>query len=96
MNKNELLETLASRLGVSRSEAEKILNTFVDVITETLKKGEEVNIAGFGHFSVSNRASRAGVNPQNPSERIQIAATKVPKFRAGKNLKEAVKGNPVT
>jgi len=94
MNKNELLETLANRLGVSRSESEKVLNTFVDIITETLKKGDEVNIAGFGHFSVSNRAPRAGVNPQNPTERIQIAATKVPKFRAGKNLKEAIKGTP--
>jgi len=94
MNKNELLETLASRLAVSRSEAERILNTFVDVITEALKKGDEANIAGFGHFSVSNRAARAGVNPQNPTERIQIPATKVPKFRAGKNLKEAIRDNP--
>src|SRR5579864_813127 len=94
MNKNELLEVLANRLGNSRSEAEKILNTFVDIITEALKKGDEVNIAGFGHFSVSNRAAREGVNPQNPTERIKIAATKVPKFRAGKNLKEAIKESP--
>ena len=93
MNKNELVETLAARLGVARSEGEKVLNTFVDVITEALKKGDEVNISGFGHFSVSSRASRAGVNPQNPTEKIQIAATKVPKFRAGKNLKEAVKSS---
>ena len=96
MNKNELLETLANRLGGTRSEAEKILNTFVDIITETLKKGDEVNIAGFGHFSVSHRAARAGVNPQKPTEKIQIAATKVPKFRAGKNLKEAIKGTPIS
>lgn len=92
MNKNELIETLASRLGTSRSEGEKVLNTFVDVITETLKKGDEVNISGFGHFRVSNRAARTGVNPQKPTEKIQIAATKVPKFTAGKNLKEAVRG----
>ena len=95
MNKNELIETLASRLGSSRSEGEKVLNTFVDVITETLKKGEEVNISGFGHFMVSDRAARTGVNPQNPTEKIQIKATKVPKFRAGKNLKEAVRSSEV-
>jgi DNA-binding protein HU-beta len=91
MNKNDLIETLAGKLGAPRSEAEKMLNTLVDVITETLKKGDEVSITGFGQFSVSNRAARAGVNPQNPTERIQIAATKVPKFRAGKSLKEAIK-----
>ena len=92
MNKNDLLETLASRLGVSKSEAEKILNTFVDIVTETLKRDDEVHIAGFGHFSVSNRAPREGVNPQDPTKRIQIAAIKVPKFRAGQNLKDAVRG----
>lgn len=91
MNKNELVESLAARLGVARSEGEKVLNTFVDVVTEALKKGDEVNIAGFGHFEVSNRAPRTGVNPQNPAEKIQIGAVKVPKFRAGKNLKEAVR-----
>lgn len=91
MNKNDLIETLAGKLGVARSEAEKMLNTFVDVVTEALKKGDEVSITGFGQFSVSNRAARAGVNPQNPTEKIEIPATKVPKFRAGKGLKEAIK-----
>ncbi len=91
MNKNELIESLAAKLGVARSEGEKVLNTFVDVITEALKNGGAVNIAGFGHFEVSSRAPREGVNPQNPTERIQIGAVKVPKFRAGKNLKEAVR-----
>ena len=95
MNKNELIETLAGRLGIARSEAEKVLNTFVDVITEALRRGDEVNISGFGHFEVSSRAARTGVNPQNPTEKIQINATKVPKFRAGKNLKEAVRGSAV-
>ena len=93
MNKNELVETLAAKLAVPRSEAEKMLNTLVDVITEALKKGDEVSITGFGQFSVSNRAARAGVHPRNPQERIQIAATKVPKFRAGKGLKEAVRSD---
>jgi DNA-binding protein HU-beta len=91
MNKNGLIESLSAKLGVPRSEAEKILNTMVDVITETLKKGEEVSITGFGQFMVSNRSARAGVNPQNPAERIQIPATKVLKFRAGKGLKEAIR-----
>ena len=93
MNKNELIETLASRMGSSKSEGEKILNTFVDVVTETLKKGDEVNISGFGHFRVSNRAPRIGVDPQNPTKKIQIAATKVPKFTAGINLKKAVRSS---
>lgn len=91
MNKNDLIETLSSKLGIARSEGDKMLNTFVDIVVETLKKGEEVSITGFGQFSVSNRAARAGVNPQNPTEKIEIPATKVPKFKAGKGLKEAVK-----
>ncbi len=91
MNKNELIENLAAKLSVPRSEAERMLNTLVDIIAESLKKGEEVSITGFGQFAVSNRAARAGVNPRNPSQRIEIAATKVPKFRAGKGLKDAVR-----
>ena len=91
MNKQELIEALATKLSVGKSEAEKVLHGFVDVITESLKNGQEVNISGFGVFLVSNRSARMGVNPQKPDEKIQIAATKVPKFRAGKNLKEAVK-----
>ena len=91
MNKNELIEVLARKLGTTRSEAERILNTLVDIVTETLRKDEEVSITGFGQFSVSHRAAREGVNPQNPSQRIEIGAVKVPKFRAGKVLKEAVR-----
>jgi DNA-binding protein HU-beta len=91
MNKNELIENLAAKLSVPRSEAEKILNTFVDIITESLRKDEEVTITGFGQFSVSKRAPREGVNPQNPKQRIQIGAVRTPKFRAGKALKEAVR-----
>jgi DNA-binding protein HU-beta len=91
MNKNELIENIAAKLAVPRSEAEKILNTFVDIITESLRKDQEVTITGFGQFSVSKRAPREGVNPQNPSQRIQIGAVRTPKFRAGKSLKEAVR-----
>lgn len=92
MNKIELAEAIAGKTGMSRADAEKMLNTMVDVISEELKAGREVSLTGFGNFSVSNRAARTGVNPQNPSEKIQIAATKVPKFKAGKGLKEAVRG----
>ena len=91
MNKQELIDALATKLTVGKTEAEKILHGFVEVVTETLKAGQEVNISGFGAFVVTNRSARMGVNPQKPDEKIQIAATKVPKFRAGKNLKDAVR-----
>jgi len=91
MNKQELIEALAAKLNTGKSEAEKSLQSFVDVVTESLRAGKEVNISGFGSFSVSNRAARMGVNPQNPAQKIQIAAVKVPKFRAGKGLKDAVR-----
>ncbi len=87
----ELAEAVASRIGMGKAEAEKILNAAIDVITEHLKGGGEVSLTSFGSFSVSTRAARMGVNPQNPTEKIQIAATKVPKFKAGKGLKEAVR-----
>lgn len=91
MNKQELIDALVVKLGSNKTEAEKLLHGFVEVITEALKSGQEVNISGFGLFMVSNRSARMGVNPQNPEQKIQIAATKVPKFRAGKNLKDAVR-----
>jgi DNA-binding protein HU-beta len=91
MNKQEVIDNLAAKLGGSRVEAEKALDAFVSLVTESLRLGQEVNISGFGSFSVSNRAARMGVNPQNPAQKIQIAATKVPKFRAGKGLKDAVR-----
>lgn len=91
MNKQELIDALSVKLNMSKQESENVLHGFVDVITEALKNGQEVNISGFGSFVVSNRSARMGVNPQNPEQKIQIAATKVPKFRAGKNLKDAVR-----
>jgi DNA-binding protein HU-beta len=91
MNKQEVIDALAAKLGSNRTEGEKALQAFVDVVTDSLRSGQEVNISGFGSFSVSNRAARMGVNPQNPEQKIQIAATKVPKFRAGKGLKDAVR-----
>lgn len=91
MNKADLAQVLSEKLNVSKREAEDMVNTTVDVIIETLKKGEEVVLTGFGAFSVKQRAARVGVNPQNPTEKIQIPAVKVPKFKAGKALKDALK-----
>ena len=91
MNKVELADAVAGKTGMGKADAEKALNAFVDVVTEQLKAGNEVTLTGFGNFSVSDRAARTGVNPQNPTEKIQIAATKVPKFKAGKGLKDAVR-----
>lgn len=93
MNKQELIDALAAKLTIGKTDAEKTLHAFVDVITETLKSGQEVNISGFGMFMVSARSARMGVNPQNPEQKIQIPATKVPKFRAGKNLKDAIRAS---
>ncbi len=91
MNKIELIEELAERLNVPKKEAEIFLNTLVDVITSHLKKGEEVTITGFGTFMTKFRHARQGVNPRNPSQRMQIPAVTVPKFKAGKSLKDALK-----
>lgn len=91
MNKVELADAVAQRLGMGKADAEKFINAVLDLITEQLKAGTEVSLTGFGAFSVSTRAARTGVNPQNPTEKIQINATKVPKFKAGKGLKEAVR-----
>ncbi|MFA5128087.1 MAG: HU family DNA-binding protein [Patescibacteria group bacterium] len=91
MNKAELAQVLSEKLNISKKEAEDMVNTTVDVIIETLTKGDEVVLTGFGAFSVKQRAARVGVNPQNPTEKIQIPAVKVPKFKAGKALKDALK-----
>ncbi len=91
MNKAELAEVLAGKLNVSKREAEDMLNTFTDVVTEELKKDGEVVLTGFGAFSAKTRAARTGVNPQNPTIKIQIPAVRVPKFKAGKALKDALK-----
>ena len=83
MNKAELSEKLASKVGISKKQAEELVNTFQNIVTETLKAGGQVTIAGFGTFSAKKRAARMGVNPQNPSEKIQIPEVTVPKFKAG-------------
>ena len=91
LNKSDLVEVLAAKLGITYTEAERMLNAFINLIYETLKNGDKVNISGFGQFSVSHRASRIGVNPRSPSQKIQIPELNTPKFKAGEAFKEAVK-----
>jgi DNA-binding protein HU-beta len=88
--KAELVSAVSEMAGTSKKDAEAVLQAFLDVVTKTLSKGEDVTLAGFGTFSVTQRQARVGVNPRT-LEKIKIAATKTPKFKAGKKLKEAVK-----
>lgn len=87
MNKADLVAAMAEKAGVSKKDAEASLKAFTDVVAEELKKGEKIQLVGFGTFEVSERAARTGRNPQTGAE-MTIAASKVPKFKAGKALKE--------
>ena len=89
MNKAELIAAIAERTELSRKDAEKALKAFTEVVEEELKKGEKIQLVGFGTFEVSERAAREGRNPQT-GETMQIAASKSPKFKAGKALKDAI------
>ncbi|MBQ4416488.1 MAG: HU family DNA-binding protein [Lachnospiraceae bacterium] len=89
MNKAELVEVLAKTTKLSKRENEEVLNAFVDAVTKELKKGGKVQLVGFGTFEVGKRAARTGRNPQT-GEEIKIKASKAPKFKAGKALKDAV------
>lgn len=91
MNKALLAEVLAERTGLSKKQTEELLEQFTAVVTETLMKNEEVTLAGFGTFMPKFRSARMGVNPQRPSERIKVPAVVIPKFKAGKALKDALK-----
>ncbi|MGQ9571275.1 MAG: HU family DNA-binding protein [Thermodesulfovibrionales bacterium] len=90
MTKTELIDKIASGAGLTKADAEKALNATLNAIKVALKKGQKVTLIGFGTFSVAKRKARKGRNPQT-GEELKIPATKVPKFTAGKTLKEAVK-----
>ncbi|MGC9048727.1 MAG: HU family DNA-binding protein [Patescibacteria group bacterium] len=91
MNKGELIEKLAEKAkACSKAEAGRFLDAFIEIVIDTLKKGDEVAIAGFGVFAPKVRAARTGRNPKT-GETISIPATKVPKFRAGRYFKDALK-----
>ena len=89
MNKAELISAVAEKSDVTKKDAEKVLNSFVSVVMESLKKGEKVQLVGFGNFEVRTRAARKGVHPVTKKE-IMIPASKSPVFKAGKLLKDAV------
>lgn len=91
MNKASLIEAIAEKTGMTKKQAEDMLEAFTQIVTERLKNKEEVTITGFGAFMAKDRSARGGVNPQNPKERIQIHAVTIPKFKAGKGLKDALK-----
>jgi DNA-binding protein HU-beta len=89
VNKTELVEALAASANMSKADSSAVIDQLVGVITGALQAGDSVSITGFGTFSVSDRAARTGRNPQT-GESINIAAAKIPKFKAGKALKDAV------
>ena len=92
MTKQEFVDQVSNESGLGKNEAGRAVDAVIVVIEETLKRGGDVNFTGFGKFSVSDRGARQGVNPQT-GEKIQIPASKVPKFSAGSGLKNAVKGS---
>ena len=89
MNKSELIAAIATKTGETKKDAEATLNAFVNVVSETLAKGDKVQLVGFGSFEVRKRAARKGRNPQTKEE-IKIPASKAPVFKAGKALKDLV------
>ena len=90
MTKQEFVDQVASSSGLAKKEAGDAVDAFLNVVQETLSRGGEINFTGFGKFTVADRGARQGVNPQT-GERIQIAASRVPRFSAGSALKNAVK-----
>ena len=91
MTKQDLVNAAASSAAVTKKDAAAVLDAILESVTKSLKKGESVTITGFGTFRVSKRAARTGVNPRNPGEKIKIPAMKLPAFKAGKSLKDAVR-----
>ena len=89
MNKTELVAAIADQAEISKKDAEKALKAFTDVVAEELKKGENIQLVGFGTFEVAERAAREGRNPQTGAT-MKIEASKAPKFKAGKALKDLV------
>ncbi len=91
MTKQEFVDAVAARAGMSKRDAGAAVDAVLDTITDALKRGDSITFTGFGKFSTSARAARMGVNPRTGA-RVQIAASTVPKFTAGSSLKSAVKG----
>ena len=90
MNKSELIVALAQKADISKKDAEKAISAFIDVVTETLKAGDKVQLVGFGSFEVKSRAARTGRNPRT-KETVEIPASKAPVFKAGQAFKDAIR-----
>ena len=93
MTKQEFVDRVATKSGLSKRDAGKAVDAFLDSVTEALKRGDSVSFTGFGKFSTAHRAARQGVNPRNPTQKVNIPAATVPRFSAGSSLKQALKGN---
>lgn len=91
MKKAQLIETLAIQAGVSKKQAEDLLDALQNIIIERMKQAKETTLTGFGTFSARLRSARLGVSPQHPDQKIHIPQVVVPKFKAGKTLKDALK-----
>jgi len=91
MTKDELIDAVAAKTDTSKKDTEATVNAILETITKTLVDGGKIALTGFGTFSVNRREARTGVNPQHPEQKIQIPAMNVPKFKAGKSLKDAVR-----
>ena len=92
MTKQEFVDQIAQKTDLSRRDAAKAVDAFLETITETLKSGQDVSFTGFGKFSTQQRAARQGVNPRNPGQKVDIPAATVPRFSPGSSLKQAVRG----
>ena len=91
MNRKELIDALADKMGTTKIDTDRALSALLEVITDTLKKGDSISLVGFGSFEVRKRAARTGRNPKT-GEELKIKASKVPAFKAGSTLKAAVRG----
>ena len=92
MTKQDFIDQVATKSGLSKRDAGKAVDAFLESITDNLKSGQEVQFTGFGKFSTQHRAARQGVNPRDPMQKVTIPAARVPKFSAGSALKQAVRG----
>jgi DNA-binding protein HU-beta len=91
LTKQEFIQKVADKSGLTTRDAGRAVDAFMGAVTDALRAGDEVPLTGFGKFSTQQRAERMGVNPRNPTEKVQIPAARVPKFSAGSALKQAVR-----
>ncbi len=90
LKKSDFVDYLVEKMEISKKQGEEMVENMVDFVTSTLKKGDEFTLTGFGTFLAKQRKGRVGINPKNPSEKVQIPSSIVPRFRAGKGLKDAL------